>query len=410
MPKAVIFGAGNVGRGLVGQLLVEAGYAVTFVDMDDRIIAAINARDRYPHFTISNLGRAEKIIGPVHALHGSHKDQVVEAITAADLVATSVGAHALPFLADNIAAGIRQRIARNLNPLNILLCENLHQAAKRMKEWLLACLPDLPENIFDSQVGLVETSIGRMIPAPSETIRQIHPAAIQVEPYKFLPYDIHAVKGSFPAVPGLVGDWDIPFAYYGDRKLYIHNMGHAMCAYLSRCCGLTFIWEGIMSPEIRYFVRSAMLESALALALRYNQPLQPLIHYVDDLLYRFGNKLLGDTVERVGRDPKRKLAAGDRLVGAYQMCCENKSDHGHLSLGLAAGLHDLAECEKMSDADLLSYIEEQGILKDVARSDLAEGESKRLLLQQMAALQKQGFDFTVQTGLINERYHISKIV
>ena len=36
--SAVIFGAGNVGRGFLGHLLSQSGYALTFVDIDERII------------------------------------------------------------------------------------------------------------------------------------------------------------------------------------------------------------------------------------------------------------------------------------------------------------------------------------------------------------------------------------
>ena len=34
MKQAIIFGAGNIGRGFIGQLYSESGYHVTFVDVD----------------------------------------------------------------------------------------------------------------------------------------------------------------------------------------------------------------------------------------------------------------------------------------------------------------------------------------------------------------------------------------
>ncbi|MBT7161496.1 MAG: mannitol-1-phosphate 5-dehydrogenase, partial [Victivallales bacterium] len=45
--NAVIFGAGNIGRGFIGQLFCESGYAVTFVDVDDELIQALNDRAEY---------------------------------------------------------------------------------------------------------------------------------------------------------------------------------------------------------------------------------------------------------------------------------------------------------------------------------------------------------------------------
>jgi D-lyxose ketol-isomerase len=46
----------------------------------------------------------------------------------------------------------------------------------------------------------------------------------------------------------------------------------------------------------------------------------------DDLLVRYRNRALSDPVARVARDPFRKLAADDRLVGAARLCLEHGVD------------------------------------------------------------------------------------
>ena len=42
MKKAIQFGAGNIGRGFMGDLFHESGYHITFVDVDQTIINTLN--------------------------------------------------------------------------------------------------------------------------------------------------------------------------------------------------------------------------------------------------------------------------------------------------------------------------------------------------------------------------------
>ncbi len=49
MKEAVIFGAGAVGRGFLGQLYSESGYRVTFADVDQALLDALNRRGEVYH-------------------------------------------------------------------------------------------------------------------------------------------------------------------------------------------------------------------------------------------------------------------------------------------------------------------------------------------------------------------------
>ena len=47
MKQAIMIGAGNIGRGFIGALLEKSGYHVTFADVADNLISAINQRRSY---------------------------------------------------------------------------------------------------------------------------------------------------------------------------------------------------------------------------------------------------------------------------------------------------------------------------------------------------------------------------
>jgi mannitol-1-phosphate 5-dehydrogenase len=81
-----------------------------------------------------------------------------------------------------------------------------------------------------------------------------------------------------------------------------------------------------------------MEESALTLHRKYHPPHGALPANIDDLLQRFENKVLGDTILRLGRDPIRKLGRTDRLVGAALNALAEGVMPVNLVTGIAAAL------------------------------------------------------------------------
>jgi len=139
---------------------------------------------------------------------------------------------------------------------------------------------------------------------------------IFAEPYNTLIVDKKGFKTPLPHIRDLQAVENIKA--YVDRKLFIHNLGHSAAAYLRYQYGseMTFIYEVLEVPEIYKTVREGMKQSAVALNRAYPKDLtlQDLQNHIDDLLFRFQNKSLGDTVFRVGRDLYRKLDKNERLV------------------------------------------------------------------------------------------------
>jgi mannitol-1-phosphate 5-dehydrogenase len=343
MKQAVIFGAGNIGRGFIGQLFSEAGYFVTFVDVDQPLLDALNATGRYTIRLVSNQRVEEVTVGPVAALHASQTAAVAEAVAQAELGATAVGAGALKFVAPNLAAGLVKRAEKQQRggvegqaPLNMIICENLKGAAAIFREQVREKLPESTRAMLGAQVGFVDTVIARMVPAPTPEMRAADPALIAVEPYKELPVDSAAFVGSIPALPGMIPF--APFSFYTDRKLYIHNAGHAVLAYLGYLRGYEYGYQALADEEIYFQARGAMEESALAMVRKYHPPAGALLCNIDDLLSRFGNRALGDTVLRLAREPIRKLARTDRLVGAALNALADGVLPTHLVTGIAAAL------------------------------------------------------------------------
>ncbi len=336
MKTALITGAGNIGRGFIGQIMYEAGYRVCFLDVIENTVNALNEAGEYPLDIVSSKGTVRKIIKNVSAVNGNVRENAARAIADCSILVTCVGAKAIKYTIPNLVAGIKLRYAENKGPLNLLICENLMDADKYIRSLLE---PELTREELDT-VGLIETSVGRMVPLPDKALLEKEPLLVRAEAYPVLPCDKDAFVGEIPEIGNVIPV--SPFRYIIERKLYIHNMGHAVCAYLGKYKGYTFIWEAISDPGIRVAVREAMTASAVALSKKYGRPLDEILLHTDDLIRRFGNTALGDTCERVGADVPRKLAGSDRLTGASLNVLETGGHPVFIALGAAAALFSYA--------------------------------------------------------------------
>ncbi len=334
--KAVMYGGGNIGRGFIGALLSQSGYEVTFIDVAEPVVKALSENHQYPVRYVSTDGHEDVMIENVTAVNGNDAEAASEAIASCDIMATAVGARILKFIVGNIVAGLRKRWARTDKPLNIIICENLMDANKVLEGMLKDLLTDEEKKIFDERVGLVEASIGRMVPVQTDEMKDGDPMRVCVERYGFLPTDKAAFKGEVPEIKNMVPFE--PFDFYIKRKLYIHNMGHATCAYLGDVLGLPYIYQSIDVPEVRILVQNAMTESAMALSKKYGVALEEIMLHITDLLHRFTNAALKDTCQRVGGDPGRKLSPDDRLIGSSSLALQQGVIPAYIAVGAAAGL------------------------------------------------------------------------
>jgi mannitol-1-phosphate 5-dehydrogenase len=89
MKKLVLFGAGKIGRSFVGQLFSRSSYEVVFVDILKPVIEALNKRGIYNVIIKGDKEEAIKVTN-VRGVLATDKEKVVEEVSTANIVATSV--------------------------------------------------------------------------------------------------------------------------------------------------------------------------------------------------------------------------------------------------------------------------------------------------------------------------------
>ncbi len=314
-PTAVQFGAGNIGRGFIAQLFHESGLQVVFVDVVESVIESLNSEGAYT-IRIVGPGAHDVRITGVGAVNGADRARVARELSVCRVACTAVGAGALRHVAPAIAAGLELRHRCEGGPLNILVCENLHDAGKVLRSLVAEHLAaDLREEILD-KTGFPQAVVSRMVPLQTATAAE--PLMVRVEAYKRLPIDGTAIV---PGLPPIVGVEPVSnFAAHEARKLFTHNCAHATLGYLGWLVGCRYGYEALVHPDVRPTLDDVLAETGAALIRQYGFDPNEHRSHVADLLERFANVELGDTCFRLARDPIRKLGPEDRLVGAARLC------------------------------------------------------------------------------------------
>ena len=377
-----MYGAGNIGRGFIGARFSAAGYRVGFVDINMELIDALNARGSYPVDVVTSQEQRELTVGNVYGIDGRDNDLVAGEIASADAMATAIGVNVLRFIAKPIAMGLARRAATG-RPLNIIICENMLGADSYLRGLILKEIPELADYV-NEKVGFVEASIGRMVPVVTEEKRLGDPLRVYVEPYDILPVDKDAFRGEIPDdVPGLYPY--APFGLFIERKLFIHNMSHALCAYLGALRGYEYVWQAAGDYDIRYCALAAITSSAAAVAAENGGDMAMIVAHGKDLLYRFTNTALGDTVARVGRDTRRKLGPSDRLIGALRLCEKHGVEASYICIGVAAGLLFAPEGDE-SSAEVSAFAASDGVPAALEKYSEYSGSYVSLIAEIYAAL------------------------
>lgn len=317
--KIVIFGAGKIGRSFIGQLFGCSNYKVVFIDTDPVIVAGLNTRGNY-RVIIKGEKEEEIIVPDVQAISAFEKQKVIETVSTAGIIAVSVGKSSLEKIIPVIAAGLELRFNLNRDcPLDIIIAENMRAAGDFFREQLTGVLP--PDYPLEKLVGLIETSIGKMVPIMTQADIDKDPLMIYAEPYNTLILDGRGFKSPIPDVKGLAPKDNIKA--WVDRKAFIHNLGHATAAYFgfNRHPEAIFMFEVLDDIAVYNFTREVMLQSAAILQVAYPKDftMKDLEDHINDLLLRFRNRALQDTIYRVGHDLTRKLGSDDRFIGAIHL-------------------------------------------------------------------------------------------
>jgi mannitol-1-phosphate 5-dehydrogenase len=354
-PNLVIFGAGMTGRGHIAQLAFESGWDLTFIDKDLALVDLLKQHGKYVVHLISDNPRDVNISG--FKVFHSEDRSAIESIASADMIITSVLPNNLADVAPLLAEGLLARLKKNDKPINVIAAENMNDGSSMLWKFTSEYLSTDEQEQYGKAFGFPNSMVARVVPKTTD------PLYIVAEDYNEWTADINHRVGESLNINGL--EWVSNQEARLKRKLYIHNTGHAVCAYLGVIKGYKYIHESAQDEWVLSWVKQAIAESGRAVGREFGFDDSIIETYAQSLTDRLPKDALPDTIDRVVREPIRKLGLTDRFIGPITLCEKYGLPKDGLCLGIAAVLASNIKDEE--GKRLTELIKEKGIAQTLTQ-------------------------------------------
>ena len=371
--KIIIWGAGKIGRGFVGEIFFNAGYELVFVDAAESLIKQLNDQGQYTVLKYRNADtKLKTVVKNYTAIHSSDKAKIAEEAAECSLMALAIFPGIFEEVANNIAEIIQKRIDGKITqPLDIIMCANISGPSKMMETMLLGVLNDEQKKYYEKYVGLIDSLVIRMAVQPTEEMIKDDSLVILTNGYETLTLDKLGFKGDLVEVDGIAYTENIHAEEV--RKMYTYNMVHALYSYLGFQKGYEYVEACTRDAEIQKNAIGALDEVGEALSIVFGFEKDDMDKWKHDVLENMANPILMDKVARVGADPIRKLKKNDRLTGPALLCKNNGVYPYYLTKAIAHAFLFGDETDKNA-AIVREYAEYYGIKKAAEKYCQLDGE------------------------------------
>ena len=351
--KAVHFGAGNIGRGFIGEILHKNGFDITFVDINETLIDALNDRESYEIEYADDAHQRLTVSGFSGINNGKNPEAVSQAVAEADIVTTAIGPNILPYIAELIANGIKLRRENDdTRPMDIVACENMIGGTDFLNEKVSAYFDEADRVYVDQYIGFPNAAVDRIVPMQSHE----DPLFVSVEPFSEWVIDQMNVKGTQIKLDGVLYVEDL--LPYIERKLFSVNTGHATTAYTGKHFGYETIDQALEDEKVLQQLKAVLAETGALLVEKWGFDQEAHAAYANKIVGRFQNSHISDAITRVARTPIRKLGYDERFIRPIREAKERGLTYDAL-LSTVAYIFEYNDAEDEQSQELQKMLAEQ---------------------------------------------------
>lgn len=332
--KLLVYGAGAIGRGYVPWIFHPNEFSLTYVESNELLHSKLNKQGFFTTYRTRN-GEYESLKVPIETcLKPCEEKSLIQQFSG---IITAVGPRHVLDLKDNIQAAT----------CPIVLFENDSSLSKELS-YLTG-----KSNIYFGVPDVITSNA-----APEHLLAKDPLSIVTEDGVCFIEEGAKSLGGenAYVSEAELHKQWM--------AKLYIHNTPHCIAAYLGALQGKHYLHEGMADSRIYELVEGAMNEMRDMVVQKYQLEASFVDWYAKKELARFSNVLLYDPIVRVAREPFRKLALDNRLIGAAQLALSMGIVPNYLIKGiLAAFLYNKENDPDFNISFLLNALSPDNFLK-----------------------------------------------
>lgn len=356
MSNVLIVGAGRLGKGFIAETFDNAGWNISFLDKDPRVKEEL---EKEGSFRVK-VHRVEEIqnrtITNFKAYTCDEEYSCMDAFLETDVIILPLYPEDFEEAGHYLSKCFEKFYEVHPERKLTLVCiTNKNYLIPGIEEDFKELLSEETRAWFDTNVVIRDSIIRRSTDAESNYATDI---------------DTVAVNSLLIQGPVYNDFQDVEWMELCDKlemlkdiKVTAVNGPHASFAFLGYLKGLKTIPEAENDPEIAEIVRKVAEEITAGVMEEYpvtEEELHNLVYFAPAV------GVLPDSIYRVGYDPIRKVAKGDRLTGAAETNLKHGLGFEHIAIGLAAGFA-YGEPRDPKAVTLQNDVKELGIEKAVSK-------------------------------------------
>lgn len=309
--KCLAVGAGAIGKSVSAVTFSKFGCDVLVADVKPEVIADINNRNGYciiqTEFNKPDVNVAVEGIRAAEISSEEAKNFAMEA----DYICTAIGPVGMKFFLPTLMEWLKARNRVSKKPLYLLFFENDSSCVSLFHQVATEALGAVPE-----WMKVAKASIERMTKPLPPVDGKYDVVAESVFPVLLPKAALRDSSIADSPLFALVDDVD---AYYY-RKLYTNNLGHAVLGYVGSYYGYATADQCVKDAKVCAILDEVLSETGEMLIKEYGFTAEEMQAHLKLLPTRYWNQGLNDSLDRLARDPVRKLSPSERIVGAIRKC------------------------------------------------------------------------------------------